>query len=239
MNDFVEEDWGGTLPDVDFGAAPELPPAPGMSAPVMDVPQPQQAPVNQMQQPMAPQSQEPPRMLAPASQDRSMIPQYRRPMQSLGSDFANTGYVRVSPQVQSWQTNQERELGKDKDEEVVNSGHMLGLSILCAGIGGGLGAYFGGRWGFLAGSLFGGAAVNSFRALSYLKEGDEDADKEAVISGTYALVTTGLGIYIWVKAVSSSDESTDISSEPPKMKANIDEKKENMSVVPCDIRPVD
>lgn len=80
-------------------------------------------------------------------------------------------------------------------------GHMLGLSLIGVALGAAVGTYYGGVYGGLAGSLFGGAALNAYRAFSYFKEGTEDADKEAKVSGTYALGASALGAVIWHQLV--------------------------------------
>lgn len=80
-------------------------------------------------------------------------------------------------------------------------GHMLGLSLIGVALGAAVGTYYGGVYGGLAGSLFGGAALNAYRAFSYFKEGTEEADKEAKVSGTYALGASALGAVIWHQLV--------------------------------------
>lgn len=215
MEDYSEEDWA-PIPTDGFGAPPPLPPAPGDPMPMQH-----EARVRHSQSPVHTGQQQPSRPM-----------QQAQPMQSVGSDFADTGYA---PPVHQMQVAPQQEMAGD---EAISNGHMLGLSVIAAGIGGAAGGYFGGKWGLLAGSLFGGAAVNAFRALKYVQEGTEEDDKEAVISGTYALVTTGLGIYVWVKMAQPKEEVVEVSSSK-RMRANVQDVEDGGSIVPCSIRRVD
>ncbi len=76
------------------------------------------------------------------------------------------------------------------------SGHTLGLSTLLVGVGGLIGVRLAGIYGGAAGALFGGAAANLYRAISFSTHGTPESDREAVVSGTYALVTTGVASYV-------------------------------------------
>jgi len=80
------------------------------------------------------------------------------------------------------------------DDEI--GGHLLGVSTVLVGVGSLLGIRFGGLYGGVAGALFGGAAVNAYRAIKHALAGSPEADREALISGTYALVAGGLGGYV-------------------------------------------
>jgi hypothetical protein len=75
-------------------------------------------------------------------------------------------------------------------------GHTLGLSLLLASIGTGLGMYWGGAFGGLAGAAMGGGLVNVYRAVRYVMVGTPAADREALISGTYAVISLGAGGYL-------------------------------------------
>ena len=77
------------------------------------------------------------------------------------------------------------------------SAHMLGLSTVMLATGAVVGIRFGGFYGGVAGSLFGGAAMNAIRAYRTSTSGTPDGKKEALISGTYAIVSAGLGGYLW------------------------------------------
>jgi hypothetical protein len=72
-------------------------------------------------------------------------------------------------------------------------GHLLGFSTLAVSIGAIVGTRYGGMYGGVAGSLFGGAVVNIYRAVRFAMEGSPEADKEAIVSGTYALAAAGFG----------------------------------------------
>lgn len=67
--------------------------------------------------------------------------------------------------------------------------HMLGMSALLVGGGALAGARLGGLYGGIAGSLFGGSASNALRAVRYAMLRTEEGKREALISGTYAVLT--------------------------------------------------
>lgn len=75
-------------------------------------------------------------------------------------------------------------------------GHTLGLSLLLASLGTGLGMYWGGAFGGLAGAAMGGGLVNVYRAVRYVMVGTPAADREALISGTYAVISLAAGGYL-------------------------------------------
>lgn len=83
--------------------------------------------------------------------------------------------------------------------EAVVRGHMLGFSTIATGLGMLLGVRLGGGYGAVAGSLFAGSAVNAYRAAIYGKQGTAAGRKEAVISGTYAVIAAGIGGYVLYK----------------------------------------
>jgi hypothetical protein len=76
------------------------------------------------------------------------------------------------------------------------NGHSLGLALLLVTVGAGVGLKMGGTMGGVSGGLFGGAAVNAFRAARCVTQGTKDADKEALVSGTWAIVAAALGGYL-------------------------------------------
>lgn len=78
----------------------------------------------------------------------------------------------------------------------VEESHNLGLSMLVPGIGGFLGLAYGGGFGAIAGIAFGGAAVNVYRAVRAGTAATEEANKEAIVSGTYAAL--GVAFASWV-----------------------------------------
>lgn len=75
--------------------------------------------------------------------------------------------------------------------------HMLGLSTVLLATGAVVGIRFGGFYGGVAGSLFGGAAMNAIRAYRTSASGTPEGKTEALISGTYAVVSACLGGYLW------------------------------------------
>jgi len=84
----------------------------------------------------------------------------------------------------------QRELGAVEHDF---GGHMLGFSTIAVAMGAVVGTRYGGMYGGIAGSLFGGSLVNVYRSVRFAIEGNKDADREAIISGTYALVAAGFG----------------------------------------------
>lgn len=76
------------------------------------------------------------------------------------------------------------------------NGHSLGLALLLVTVGAGVGLKVGGTMGGVSGGLFGGAAVNAFRAARCVTLGTAEADKEALVSGTWAILTAALGGYL-------------------------------------------
>jgi len=96
--------------------------------------------------------------------------------------------------------------------DIRNGGHFLGMSTLVVGIAALVGAKYGGWYGGLAGSLFGGGAVNGYRAVTQVMEGTPDGDREATISGTYAVLAAGLAGYVLYR--SSKGGEAKITGEP-------------------------
>jgi hypothetical protein len=74
--------------------------------------------------------------------------------------------------------------------------HMLGVSTVVVATSTIIGTRFGGLYGAVAGSLFGGAGLNAMRAIRYAMEGTTEGDREALVSGTYTVVAAGLGGYL-------------------------------------------
>jgi hypothetical protein len=74
--------------------------------------------------------------------------------------------------------------------------HMLGIATVTVAAGTAIGMRFGGVYGSLAGGLFGGSVVNVLRAIKLTMQGHPYADREAMLSGTYAVIAAGLGGYI-------------------------------------------
>jgi hypothetical protein len=74
--------------------------------------------------------------------------------------------------------------------------HKLGLSIVLVGAGAIIGYQVKGMMGALAGAALGGAGANAWKALRHYQEGNEVADQEAKVEATYAVLGTGLGVYL-------------------------------------------
>jgi hypothetical protein len=81
----------------------------------------------------------------------------------------------------------------------VEDGHTLGLAILLTGIGSALGVVYGGVFGGIGGGLVGGSIVNGIRAWRNVKKGTSDGDREAIVSGTYAVLGAGAAVYLLYK----------------------------------------
>lgn len=81
------------------------------------------------------------------------------------------------------------------------AGHMLGLSLVALGAGTYLGYRYGGVFGSLAGALVGGAAINGLRAALYLRRGAPEDKREALVSGSYALVGAVGAAVLWYKTL--------------------------------------
>lgn len=73
---------------------------------------------------------------------------------------------------------------------------MLGAAFVIVGVGSAVGASRGGLFGSLAGGLYGGAVVNTVRAVRVMKSDS----KEAVLSGTFAIVGAGIATYLLWKS---------------------------------------
>jgi hypothetical protein len=79
------------------------------------------------------------------------------------------------------------------------SGHVLGVVTLSVGIGAAAGVYYGGPFGAVAGSLFGGALANAYKAVSAYKSGSPEGDAEAKVSATYSIIAAALGGWVAYK----------------------------------------
>lgn len=105
------------------------------------------------------------------------------------------------------------------------SPNMLGLTILSVGAGAALGAIFGdGPLSILGGAILGGAAVNGLRAAKEVTQGNQEADKAAVVDGTFAIGGAALAVYLLYKA-NSEKGAGDEEEEDDDAKTSSDEKK--------------
>jgi hypothetical protein len=79
---------------------------------------------------------------------------------------------------------------------IPENGHTLGLALLLVGVGGAIGVKYGGLFGGAAGTVYGGSAVNAIRAARAVMQGTPEADREALVSASYAVV--GIGFATWL-----------------------------------------
>jgi hypothetical protein len=94
--------------------------------------------------------------------------------------------------------------GQEPTEAQKQARFLVGMSVVAVGAGAAVGYTYGGLYGALAGALFGGTAANAYRAYSNVVKGTDEGDKEAKVSGTYAVVTAALGGFLWYKLVEKS-----------------------------------
>jgi hypothetical protein len=116
--------------------------------------------------------------------------------------------------------------------------HMLGLSVVGLGVGASVGVKYGGLYGGIAGGLFAGALVNAYRAVHYYKEGSESDDKEAMASGTYAVISGALGALLWTKFAKTNSAIPNTSAEGDGDDDDDDDDDEPVVGAKCGIRPV-
>ncbi|MCP4242336.1 MAG: hypothetical protein GY772_17415 [bacterium] len=81
---------------------------------------------------------------------------------------------------------------------------MLGLSVIGVSAGVAAGTYYGGAYGGIAGGLIAGSVLNAYRAVHYYQAATEASDKEAQVSGTYAVAGGVIAAVIWAKLASKS-----------------------------------
>lgn len=77
--------------------------------------------------------------------------------------------------------------------------HALGVVTIAVGVGAAAGLYYGGPFGGVAGSLFGGCAANIYRAVMAYRAGTPDGDAEAKVSATYAVLAAAIGGWVAYK----------------------------------------
>lgn len=116
------------------------------------------------------------------------------------------------------------------------SSHNLGASLIMVALGAAGGAYYGGAYGALAGGLFGGAAVNAYRAFGAVQVGASETDREAAVSGTYAVGAGVLGAVLWAKMVQPRKAMTPNSKSSKSGPIDFDEYMANRD--DCEIRKV-
>jgi hypothetical protein len=91
------------------------------------------------------------------------------------------------------------QLAQDSPVQPALGGHVLGIITLAVGIGAASGVYYGGPFGAVAGSLFGGAVANAYKAAMAYRMGTPDGDAEAKVSATYAVLAAALGGWVAYK----------------------------------------
>jgi hypothetical protein len=69
------------------------------------------------------------------------------------------------------------------------------------------GIRYGGGYGGLAGGIAAGAAINAWRALKHYQMGTPDGDKEAMVSGSYAVGAAILSAVVATKLASPTGAS--------------------------------
>jgi hypothetical protein len=85
-----------------------------------------------------------------------------------------------------------------------STSHMLGLATVAVAVGAAVGLNYGGPFGGLAGSILGGAAVNAYRAVAFYRQGTQEGDHEAKVSGAYAVLAAAGGGYLAYRMSTSS-----------------------------------
>lgn len=86
-----------------------------------------------------------------------------------------------------------------QDQDAYNkagNGHLLGLSILFAGIGTWVGSSYLGSYGAAGGSLAGGALANFVRSYRYSKVKTPAGKSESTLSLTYGVILSGISGYL-------------------------------------------
>jgi hypothetical protein len=91
---------------------------------------------------------------------------------------------------------------------VPENGHTLGLALLLVGVGSAIGVKYGGVFGGVAGAVYGGSTVNAIRAGRAVVQGTPEADKEAMVSATYAVIGAGFATWLVWKSTQRKKAST-------------------------------
>jgi hypothetical protein len=85
----------------------------------------------------------------------------------------------------------------------------LGMSLVIVGLGSAIGAARGGIFTAIAGGLYGGAAVNAYRAAVIAKEDRQ----EATVSATFAILGAGVATYLVWKQSQEKREARGVTSD--------------------------
>lgn len=78
--------------------------------------------------------------------------------------------------------------------------HLLGASLLLPALGAVVGMRFDPVYGSIGGGLAAGSTINAYRAIRASMQGNAEDDKEALISGTYAVIGLVAAGYLLFKA---------------------------------------
>lgn len=89
-------------------------------------------------------------------------------------------------------------------DEALPTGHMLGMSVLLPAAGTITGMRIAGMYGGLGGALGAGSLLNGYRAIKYMLKGDKESDREALVSGTYAVLGLGASVWLFYKGLSGT-----------------------------------
>ena len=85
----------------------------------------------------------------------------------------------------------------------------LGMSLVIVGLGSAIGAARGGIFTAIAGGLYGGAAVNAYRAAVIAKEDRQ----EATVSATFAILGAGVATHLVWKQSQEKREARGVTSD--------------------------
>lgn len=168
--EYEEQDYGPPLQGVPLGAVSSAVSAPhrhtAIQAPV--APQPRPMPMMRPLQPLPAQQQMPHQQMP-----HQIMPPLPPPQMP-------------PPQMQ----------GVGAVQEAVPMSHMLGMSVLLPAVGTIAGMKYAGMYGGLGGALGAGSLINAYRAVKFMLRGDSESDREATISGTYAVLGLGAAGYL-------------------------------------------
>jgi hypothetical protein len=120
-------------------------------------------------------------------------------------------------------------------------GHMLGLSVLGVSAGVVAGTYYGGVYGGIAGGLVAGSVLNAYRAYHYYQQSTDVSDKEAQVSGTYAVAGGIAAAVLWAQFASKSERAEMMANRNGGASGggkSVSEKDAAPNPSSCNIRPV-
>lgn len=101
------------------------------------------------------------------------------------------------------------------DEPLAANPNSLAFSLLAIGAGAAIGGYFlKNVLGGVAGALYGGSFVNAVRAASKMTNGDSQSDRDAMVSGTYAVAAAAAATFLLYKSRGEVKYAANESSDP-------------------------